>query len=168
MKYIVGIALLVLLGGALVVFMGDGNLNTGTSGDGARMSEGNEFSGSLAQLQQRGGNYRCTFSHDTEVVRSTGVVYVADEKVRGDFESETQGISVDSHMITRDGFIYTWSPIAPTGFKTVQVDTQANGTTETSGEYSDFQQSYDYSCESWSVDESKFQIPDISFVEIGA
>lgn len=150
------------------MFSGETGPGTDGSGDGEHMAEEKDFSGSLAELQKRGGNYRCTFSHESEIVRSTGVVYVAGDRVRGDFESETQGISVDSHMIASNGFIYTWSPIAPNGFKTVQVDTEADGTTETSGEYSDFQQSYDYSCEGWKVDESKFQLPNISFLEIGA
>lgn len=120
------------------------------------------FSGSLAELAQRGGAWRCTFTHETETVTSRGTVYVYGENIRGDFESDTQGITVDSHMITSDGFIYTWSPIAPTGYKvpySLETGT-GNGSSE-------FRQPYDFRCDPWAVDESQFIIPsDTTFTDV--
>jgi len=134
-------------------------------GDSAMMQEGS-FSGSLLELANRGGNYRCTFTHDSDVALSQGEVFIAGDKIRGDFKSSTQGISVESHMIVRDGFIYTWSPITPNGFKIPQAATQGDGDASASGQYSDFQQAYSYDCKAWTVDESKFTLPQISFVDI--
>lgn len=125
-----------------------------------------EFSGSLADLARRGGAWRCTFTEESETVTSRGTVYVDGEKIRGDFESDTQGITVDSHMITDGAFIYTWSPIAPTGYKVPYSLKGGSGGNETSGQQSDLEQSYDYTCEAWTVDESKFIIPQISFLEV--
>lgn len=122
------------------------------------------FSGSFAELAERGGAWRCIFTHETETVTLRGTVYVYGENIRGDFESDTQGITVDSHMITDHGFIYTWSPIAPTGYK-VPYSLEAG----TGNGSSEFRQPYDFRCTPWTVEETKFAIPaDTTFVEIAS
>ena len=118
------------------------------------------FSGSLAELAVRGGAWRCTFSDISETVTLRGTVYVHGEQIRGDFKSDTEGITIDSHMIADGAFIYTWSPIAPTGYKVPYAPEVENGSAM-------FRQSYDFRCAPWTVTEPLFAIPlDTEFVEI--
>ena len=90
-------------------------------------------------------------------------MYVAGENVRGDFVSTAPavGMTVQSHMIQYGGFVYTWSDMAPMGFKTPRVAMGAQkGTTAMSG-----QQGFDmgvamaYDCKDWTPDLTKFDLP---------
>ena len=170
MKHTIVIIGLVVIGGiGFLMFSGESSNDPGSEGTPSTNQMNAEeglFSGSLVDLQNRGGNYRCTFTHESEIAQSSGVIYVAGEKIRGDFESETQGISIDSHMIARDGFIYAWSPISPNGFKVPQTTNGTDADAAAQGGYADFQQNYSYDCKPWKVDESKFEIPSTEFVSI--
>lgn len=125
-----------------------------------------EFSGSLQDLAKRGGDYKCTFTHDSDVAISSGTVYISDDTVRGDFVSKTQGITAESHMIAKGGYTYTWSPLTPTGFKAKVVEGEGDGAAAMQGGYADMQQSYNYNCKQWSADSSLFEVPAITFIDV--
>jgi hypothetical protein len=130
--------------------------------------DGGDFSGSMEELVARGGNYRCTFSHQSDTDDSSGTIYISGSSIRGDFVSLIQRINVESHMIQSGGYIYTWSSTMPTGFKLKVATTTEAGGTAIPGQYSDVDQTYSYDCESWSPDNSKFSIPStITFKELG-
>lgn len=141
--------------------------NTDTQDTSTPAEEG-VFTGSIMELAKRGGNFICTFSHSSAVANSTGTVYVSGSDIRGDFKSVAQGINVESHMIQKDGYVYTWSPIAPTGFKIKTVASEGDGDASMSDQYKDLNQAYSYDCKSWSRDASKFTLPNISFTEINS
>jgi len=133
--------------------------------------EGEVFSGSLAELMEKGGDYRCTFNHNTSAGSSDGVVYMSGERIRGDFTSVVSalGITVESHMISDGQNTYTWSPLTPQGYKApvVKDTTEGDKSTQTEGSYSDINQKLDYHCDPWSVDEAVFALPEgMSFVDI--
>jgi hypothetical protein len=68
-------------------------------------------------------------------------------------------------MITRDGYMYSWSPMMPTGMK-LKV-TPGGGSSGAQGN-ADIQQPYDYDCNTWSGDASQFALPEgVSFMEFG-
>ena len=172
---IIGIAVVVVVaGGGYWYFTSIGH--TSSDNDSAMTGESNEsmaddqsgdFSGSLQDLAKRGGNYKCTFVHDSSVAESSGTVYISGDNLRGDFESKTQGITAESHMIAKDGYTYTWSPLTPTGFKAKIVDTgSTNDSAAAQGSYTDANQSYTYQCEAWSSDASYFDLPAITFIDI--
>lgn len=174
MKILIGVivAAVVLIGGYVVFSQQDTGEREHRDGehieeDGAMMEEGS-FSGSLFDLGARGGTYRCTFSHSSEVGTSNGTVYISGERIRGDFESVAQGFAIESHMLALSGTIYSWSPLAPTGVKLPRNDVEGEGGAAMSGDYADLQQAYAYDCEAWSVDESVFEIPSsVTFIEAG-
>ena len=85
-----------------------------------------EFKGSMKTLIARGGNYKCMFKQDTDAGTSTGTVYISDKEMRGDFTSivAANNMTVESHMISDGEFMYTWSPMMPTGMK-IAIDASA-------------------------------------------
>lgn len=124
------------------------------------------FNGSMTDLIKRGGNFMCTFSHSSAVAQSTGTVYISGSDIRGDFQSKTQGINVESHMIQKEGYIYTWSPMTPTGFKIKAVEGDGDSSASMSAQYSDMNQDYAYDCKMWSRTADKFALPNITFTAV--
>lgn len=116
----------------------------------------------LAKLMENGGNYECTFTHNTEMGESTGVVYIADKKIRGDFVSKVSvpGLgdmgNIETFMISDGESVYSWSSMSEEGVKVPQsdqnVESQGEATIPTN-------QELDYKCVAWKVDESKFSLP---------
>lgn len=172
---VVGAVLLVVVvgGGAYIASRGPSASPYDTKGDSTSEENtevvGGTYSGSLADLGKRGGNYECTFSHISNAGDSSGVVYVSGKNMRGDFQSVAHaagGFSVESHMIAKDGFTYTWTPLSPSGFRARVVEGETGGGAATEGAYADQNQIYEYECSPWSVDESKFTPPAIPFVDV--
>ncbi len=116
---------------------------------------------SLLALMKKGGNYRCDVNHNTEIGVSSGIVYIAGEKIRGDFNSKVDvpgvvSMDVESHMISDGESVYTWTSLSNEGYKSpIVVASRSNEDTQTIS----FDESLNYKCESWSVDVSKFLIP---------
>lgn len=169
-KNIVLVAVGVLVVGALGWYFTVGNDNMGKNMMGKKMGadanltpEGNSgiFSGSLADLMMRGGDYKCTFDQATEAGSAKGTVYVSGNKVRGDFMMMAQGTTMESHMISDGEWTYTWSPMMPQGFKARATDTtNVPGTnTQTSGSYADISQAYNYDCDPWNAEADSFMPP---------
>lgn len=127
--------------------------------------------GSLDELLARGGNYKCTFTHESAAASSKGTVYIAGEgkKIRGDFSSLVPVINTDvaSHMIRDGEWVYTWSEMMPQGFKAKAVEGQGSKEAALSGQGFDANQSYNYNCEPWVVEVSQFTVPtNITFTEL--
>ena len=135
----------------------------------------NEPSGkkmSFGQFVKQGGSYKCTvnqyISGDYNNM-TQGTTYVSDGMVRGDYSSKVENLTVDSTVIVRDGYTYSWTSMAPSmGFKVKVVEGEGNTSTATSGTYNwNADQIGDYDCDPWTVDMSKFTIPtNITFQEI--
>lgn len=176
-KVIFAILAIVVIGGAGVYFMA-GNSTTPAmpenegesmhSDDVMNKDEMTSFTGKLQDLLARTGSYRCSVSQEVNGAHTDGIVYVADGKLRGDFESSVQGITIESHMIVKDSNIYAWTPISPNGFKIPQAEATkpADETTPSSQNYADFQQEYTYECAAWTIDETLFTLPEIDFVSV--
>ena len=124
-------------------------------------SDGNDFKGSMNDLITRGGSYKCTFDQTNDISHTTGIVFISDKHIRGDFDTRVKVLSVDtsigSHMISDGDFIYTWSGEMPTGFK-LPVDIKTSAATPNSQSF-DYNQKLDYNCTSWTIDPDKFILP---------
>lgn len=107
----------------------------------------------------------CTFSETNAQANTTGTMYVADGKVRGDFSSVIAqgGQKVDSHLITDGQKVNVWTSAAPQGVE-ITIDptkVDANGKST----QVDFEKKTDYHCQPWTIDATKFVIPaDIQFI----
>lgn len=116
------------------------------------------------------GSYQCTVNQYVNNIESKGKVYLNNGMINGEFNTTVSGISIDTYLIVRDGFTYTWSSMLQgTGFKAKVVEsTNTNTDTKTSGQYSfNAEQIGNYDCQPWTPDESKFTLPSsIIFKEV--
>ncbi len=129
--------------------------------------ENSIFSGTMKELISRGGNYKCEFTFNSDVADSSGVVYLSGNKLRGDFTSDEKvsGTQVKSYMVNDGEFSYVWSSIMPVGVKIKNNLTEDSSSQATQS--FDYNQKLDYKCESWNVDNSKFDLPaDVKFNEL--
>ena len=121
-------------------------------------------SGTLKSLFASNTSQKCTFNNkasgDAEV---TGTIYAAGGKVRGDFQGNVGGSTVNSHVIVDSQTFYVWTDMSKQGFKFALTDEEkaaANGKVQGP----DLNQTVDYSCQGWTVDNSVFVVPaDITF-----
>lgn len=132
--------------------------------------------GSFASLMGMGKNLTCDFSSAAGdgYGPSSGTVYIAGERMRGDFTSEQDGTTAQTHMIHDGDSVYTWSKSAEGTFAMkfhqgeVDVEQDAGVATMPSQAMS-IENDVDYDCHRWSVDGSKFVPPsDIEFMDMEA
>ncbi len=163
---VIGIVVVVAVFGA-GYFMFSGSL--GGLGVGARLMEQNERT--LKGLIASGKNQECTFTNATEAGESSGTVYFSKGMMRGDFKSAdvTSGVSVISHMLTKDNVSYMWTDGTEMGFK-MDMSSMMEGAGSGSANLAqsiDVNQEYGYDCKSWSPDAAMFELPkEITFASM--
>ncbi len=112
----------------------------------------------FSEFVKQSGSYQCTVKQSMSDFDSNGIVYVNDGRMRGEFETIAEGMNIKSHIIMRDGFVYTWSSAAPKiGFK-MAVKTEAENVNSQNYSWNP-EQIGDYNCSFWSLDESQFTVP---------
>jgi hypothetical protein len=120
-------------------------------------------------LENDKGSYKCVVNQDVQGIESLGLVYISNGKVRGDFSTSVQGMSIDTSFIVKDGYSYAWNSLTKNGFKFKASGDkgQVNPGTSTSGTYSwNAEQIGDYDCQDWNEDSSVFALPtNITFSE---
>ena len=120
----------------------------------------NAGTGTFADLMARGGSWQCSVSVEQgEGVSSNGMAYISGSEIRGDFESSVSGQVYGSHMLQTGGYIYTWSDMAPQGFR---MPVMAAGEADTSASAQGFDASagVTYDCQPWAADTSRFAVPE--------
>jgi hypothetical protein len=131
------------------------NTETATSSDSPET-----FSGNFQALLSRSGSHKCEMSTTTNGVTTSGVIYVSNGNVRGDFSSVVpQYGTIASHMISKDGFVYTWTSMSSQGFKfPMSVDGAVNTSGNTQADAL-LKANYSYSCTPTTVASSQFELP---------
>lgn len=188
-KILIPIALVVLV----VIFLytstnkssDSDNLNSfeSDSMENVNSSDGDSFTGKITDLLSLGKNLRCDFSAKNEEFEITGISYVAGEKMRTDMtyisekiEESTGMKNYSSSMISDGEYTYMWSDLTEQGFKTQMglddAKEMAENSQELADKYENFPNTdidYDYDCDPWIVDDSKFTPPtDIEFIDFQA
>ncbi|EKD99774.1 MAG: hypothetical protein ACD_22C00177G0002 [uncultured bacterium] len=129
------------------------------------------FSGKITDLITLGKSVKCTYATpEQEGTTGTGTIYVSGTKMRGDSTiTMSNNTSVESHFISMDNAMYTWSPLMPQGYKIV-VDEESLDTEEPGNipeQAKALQESFDYKCLPWIPDQSLFELPtDVEFVDL--
>lgn len=119
--------------------------------------------GSIESLIAAGNDVTCNISYIDG--SGTGVVFVADGKVRGDFNTKnSDGTQIESHMIVDDEFSYIWSGTQGTKIKN---DKSADASPTAQQQSTDIDKEVNLDCSSWSPDASKFEVPgDVQFRDV--
>ncbi len=175
-KYIaIAVAAVVILGGAYF-FLSKPASNQQNTAQGIQAGAQNTtqpaggtgaFTGSLAELLGRGGDWKCTFGAQGSGFTSSGTTYISGGKMRSDFSSQIQQVkqTVDSHMIQDGGFVYVWTSLAQQGFKAKTTLGTKDATAQFGAQGVNIDQKYNYNCSAWTVDASMFALPKgITFV----
>ena len=165
---IVGILVALGIVGA-VAFMQISKAPSQSPSPGANTQEKSEATdsanrGSIESLIKAGKDVRCDITYLDD--SGNGVVYTADGKVRGDFNTKAdEGTQTESHMIQDGEFGYIWSGNQGTKIK---VDTtEASPTTGNQQQDTDLNKEVDLKCSAWSKDDSKFVPPsDVTFTDL--
>ena len=121
--------------------------------------------GSIESLIAAGNDVTCNISYVDG--SGTGVVFVADGKVRGDFNTKnSDGTQIESHMIQDGKFGYIWSGTQGTKIKVDETATASPSTTDNQ-QTTDLSKEVDLNCSAWSADSSKFEVPqDVQFSDL--
>lgn len=129
------------------------------------------FSGKITDLLSLGKSIKCTYSLPVQDgTTGTGTILVSGTKMRGDSTITTaDNGTIESHFISMDNTMYTWSPSMPRGFK-MAIDPETINS-ETPGEIPEeakaLQEQMDYKCLPWIPDQSVFELPaDVEFVDL--
>ncbi len=118
----------------------------------------------FADFVKEGGSYQCTVNQNVQNIETKGTVYISGERISGTFSTKTQGMNIDTNMIVRDGYTYTWSSMMQgMGVKIKATSPGAAGSNpgaSASGTYSfNAEQIGDYDCKPWTANESVFTLP---------
>lgn len=119
------------------------------------------FNGSFDDLAARGGNWKCTFTTQTEMGAAQGEVYVSGDRIRGNFSMTAPVVGkVESYMIADDEYTYSWSSVLPQGFKARRADTGApDGATKAADTGIDPRMQMSYECEPHTAAADLFVVP---------
>lgn len=124
----------------------------------------------FADFLKKGGSYVCHVDQNVGGTLTKGTTYITDGMIRGEYNTNVQGMSIDTTLIVRDGYTYTWSSLmANKGFKAkVAGDMEEQLDMGMRGQYSfNAEEIGDYACEPWKKDGSLFKLPDsIEFQEV--
>jgi len=126
---------------------------------------------SLRGLLTSGSNQQCSFKDED----SEGTVYVAAERMRGNFTTTVDGKTTVAHMIIDNNTMYNWVDGENTGFtfafdpEDADVEEGEADTPTQSDESVDLDKEVDYNCSPWSVDNSFFTPPaDVDFQDFSS
>lgn len=167
-KTVIGIVVAVL-----VIAAGGWYYISGSRGNSMMMADSSQSErGTIKDLMSRTST-KCTVSNVTANSESSGVVYVGQGKMRGEFKTVTKSpdMTIESYMISDGEYMYSWSDAMPQGVKlpiaSTQMSDQPNAPKSEQVEMYNAEVSYD--CDSWSVDESQFEIPSsVTFVDMSS
>ncbi|MFW5884958.1 MAG: hypothetical protein ACOCUF_01895 [Patescibacteria group bacterium] len=138
----------------------------------SREQEGAEesFTGSIADLMKRGNALKCEWSMDDSGQKGEGVVYVSGEDYRQEVNL-TEPQTMKAYSVSDGEFIYNWTDQAKQGMKMKKSKAESQQAQQQEADQEpntvDINENIDFNCSGWSVDESKFNLPeDIDFIDL--
>lgn len=158
-KYLLIIVGLAVIGGGVYMVTKD-NVTAPVEPEASTVTLAN--TGTVGELMRMTGDLECQIAISGQSFSSEGEVFISGESFRGDFRSVLEGQSLESSVIKKEGFIYSWANVIPQGYKFAVVEA---GLEETSN--FDTTTPVNYECAPWAeVDASKFVLPaDIEFLD---
>lgn len=165
---IIGIVALIILAGAGYFVMSKRNSNsssTETTTEGSTAQKG-DTPKTLEDLMKGYTNQTCTFSDADS--KSSGTVYVGEGKMRADFTSVTDGAPTTGHMLSDSQNVYVWVDGETGGYKVPYSTVATAGSGVGANSPIDLSNESDYSCSAWSPDTTKFDVPNMEFMDLSS
>ncbi len=122
---------------------------------------------SLSDLMALTGNQKCTFA-DSQA-SSSGTVYSGSGNMRGDFQAQGSGKTIQTHMVSDGKYVYVWMEGETKGYK-MSLDVLKKMSDSVPQQYKsqavDIKKQIDYTCNPWTIDGTKFVVPtNITFTD---
>lgn len=162
------VAAIAIIGGSLIIKSNKANNEVSINTTATTTAK----TGSLKDFFALGGSQICTFNNTAGGASSKGTIYVGGAtKMRGDFTVEsivgTTTSKMESHMIRNGDDVYFWSGLQG-GKMSLTGMMDANGNVQGNQPF-DINQSVNYSCSNWNIDDSKFIVPaEVKFMDLSA
>ncbi len=109
----------------------------------------------FSEFIKRKESSECTVNVTVNDTITQGKVYIAGDKIRGEYKTDINGQIVDATLISDGTYAYSWSSAAPVGIK-VHINPE---TMTDDAHMFDYDMIGDYNCSLWTPDASKFVIP---------
>ena len=152
-KLLVGLAALALVGGGVYTYT-----TTKTQTMPAADTESTSPM-SLQTLLSLDVPQVCTFTDSHMGADTSGTVYVAGGKARGDFEVTAVGQTYHAHAVIEEETIYTWIDETKMAFA-LPLHGEA---TSTASQTFDVTKNLNYVCTPWTADQTMFEKPALDF-----
>lgn len=115
----------------------------------------------LIDLLQKNESQQCNFNYEDEESSTAGVIYIHNQRMRADITSLIDRVESGITLLRKEDINYVWGTPFPdkTGlvFEASVEDIEDKGQFQN---YLDPEKQMDFSCSSWTVEESAFQTPD--------
>jgi len=125
---------------------------------------------SLRDLLTAGVAQKCTFTAG-EDDSNTGIMYISNGKIRGEYSTKIEGETQNLSMIVDGNTTYLWGGETEAGYKmTIDPSTTIKPEEKPSGlSFVDPDQNLNYNCTPWIVDASQFTLPsNIKFSDLSS
>lgn len=139
-------------------------------------NESNSVKGTFKELLGQGEKLKCEFSFESTETKMHGTAYTDGQRMyqevfvnQGDSDDD-----IKTSLVTKDNQVYLWNSMQPGQGMKISLDKVENNsemTEENEETISDpgINQSFDYKCQPWQVDEEKFQVPtDRNFMDMNS
>ena len=158
-----------LAAGGYFVFGKDLSQKVKPSSSGQKQSEvlDTESPKSIRTLLESTTPQKCSFKDNMENIEMNGVVYIANKKMRGDYDSNILGKQMITHLIYDGDFTYMWTEGDVQGYKMANKQEVPNEVVQETKQQIDIDKLMDIRCDNWLVDELVFALPaGVEFVDI--
>ncbi len=131
--------------------------------------------GNFTELLDQGKKMKCEFSFEDQETKMNGVAYTDGQKMYQEFFVDQGDIKIENNIIVKDEEVYTWNSMQPGQGMKMNLNEFENNNSEITEENEgtttapNLNQSFEYKCESWQVDNKKFETPtDKNFIDMNA
>jgi hypothetical protein len=113
----------------------------------------------FTEFMSKGGSYTCSIVQTVANMTSNGTVYMHDALVRLEFSTSIANQTINTTMVARDNYMYTWTSTTPgKGYKTKISQSETSGKQPSTLTWNGSQVG-DYTCVPWKADDSLFELP---------
>lgn len=117
---------------------------------------------SFVEFMKQGGSYKCSVVQTVATMTSNGTVYIHDNKIRANFTTSIQNNTIETNMIVKEGYSYSWTNMSKGVGTKVKIAPKSNPGSDAavSATYTwNGSQVGDYNCEEWVADDTMFSLP---------
>lgn len=167
---IVVIVILAILGAGVFLMLNSRNSSPTTTNTEelvkTQESTAQTGNGTIRDLLAATSPQACSFKDMNS--QTSGVLFIANSQMRGDFSSAGPQGSTDSHMIVDGNTAYVWMAGEPSGFQ-ISLDMASTASEQAETIEMGIDRQVDYTCTTWTVDETVFtRPPEVTFTDFSS